>query len=158
MSFAYLLIAVSAFRFDLHTINHYPMLYEPIKMYDYPYIHQAAALIQKDPAKNWTIHGLALEIGINEFKLKIGFKRLYNKPVHHYINSQRLEIAERLLSETHLTISQIATKTGFRSTNGFSRRFHSYHHCTPSQWRNNLAKTPIALPLPSVDFYIQHSF
>lgn len=112
---------------------------EVIKSHDLPFIHEAAKILKKDPAKSFTVTSLALEVGINSFKLREGFKRLFNRTVYQFRLELRLGIALQLLEETDLTIEQIAYKTGFDSRDSLSRCFRKKMRCSPSEWRNEQA-------------------
>jgi AraC family transcriptional activator of pyochelin receptor len=105
------------------------------KSYDLPYIEQARNILEADPRRQLTISALALEVGINSFKLRIGFKEIFKTTIHQYRVDLRLNIAKKLLDETDLTISEIAYKTGFDSRDGFTRSFRKKFNQTPREWR-----------------------
>jgi transcriptional regulator GlxA family with amidase domain len=113
------------------------MKVETIKSYDFPYILEAHKILVADPARQLTITALALEVGINTFKLRVGFKQLFKRTIHQYRLNLRLNLAKDLLSETDLTISEIAYKTGFDSRDGFARSFRRNFQKSPRDWRNN---------------------
>jgi transcriptional regulator GlxA family with amidase domain len=115
---------------------------EVIKSYDLPFIHHAAQILKKDPARSFTVSSLALEVGINSFKLREGFKRLFRSTIYQYRLSLRLQLVMQLLEDTDLTIEQIAYKTGFDSRDSLSRCFRKKIHRSPSEWRNELAANP----------------
>lgn len=108
---------------------------ETIKSYDFPYILEAQKILVADPARQLTITALALEVGVNSFKLRVGFKQLFKTTIHQYRLNLRLTLAKRLLSETDLTISEIAYKTGFDSRDGFARCFRRRYQESPREWR-----------------------
>jgi AraC-like DNA-binding protein len=108
---------------------------DTIKSYDFPYIIEAQKILVADPGRQLTITALALEVGINTFKLRVGFKQLFKTTIHQYRLDLRLDIAKKLLSETDLTISEIAYKTGFDSRDGFARFFRRRFQESPRQWR-----------------------
>jgi AraC-like DNA-binding protein len=111
---------------------------DTIKSYDFPYIIEAQKILVADPGRQLTITALALEVGINTFKLRVGFKQLFKMTIHQYRLDLRLDIAKKLLSETDLTISEIAYKTGFDSRDGFARCFRRRHQESPREWRKGL--------------------
>jgi AraC-like DNA-binding protein len=108
---------------------------DTIKSYDFPYIIEAQKILVADPGRQLTITALALEVGINTFKLRVGFKQLFKMTIHQYRLDLRLDIAKKLLSETDLTISEIAYKTGFDSRDGFARCFRRRYRESPREWR-----------------------
>jgi AraC-like DNA-binding protein len=108
---------------------------ETIKSYDFPYIMEAHKILAADPACQLTITALALEVGINSFKLRVGFKQIFKTTIHQFRLNLRLGLAKKLLSETDLTISEIAYKTGFDSRDGFARCFRRKFRESPREWR-----------------------
>ena len=111
---------------------------ETIKSYDFPYILEAQKILISNPARQLTITALALEVGINSFKLRVGFRQLFKSTIHQYRLNLRLNLAKQLLSETDLTISEIAYKTGFDSRDGFARSFRGRFRATPREWRKKI--------------------
>lgn len=110
-----------------------------IKDYDMPYIFAVQKLIDDNPKIDFTITDLALKVGINEFKLKYGFKVLFKKGVHQYRLGVRLQQAKNKLEETDLTIEQIAYTVGFKSRDGFANAFKKEFKISPRYWRSQLA-------------------
>jgi len=109
-----------------------------IKDYDMPYIFAARKMIDEDPRIDFTITDLAQKVGLNECKLKYGFKVVFSKGIHQYRLSVRLQHAKNKLEETNLTIEEIAYKVGFKSRDGFSNAFKREFKKSPRYWRNEL--------------------
>ena len=109
---------------------------ERTKLYDVPAIELAKSIIEKDPASHIHIPTLADKAGINEFKLKIGFRELFRTSPYKYRLHLCLEKAKLLLEETDDTIDQIATKVGFDTYNGFSTAFKRAYSIAPTEYRN----------------------
>ena len=108
-----------------------------IKSYDFPFILEAQKILTADPGRQLTITALALEVGINSFKLRVGFKQLFKTTIHQYRLNLRLKLAKQLLTQTDLTLSEIAYKTGFDSRDGFARCFRRKFKKSPREWRNS---------------------
>jgi AraC family transcriptional activator of pyochelin receptor len=111
---------------------------ERTKLYDVPAIELAKSLIEKDPINHLHIPILADRAGINEFKLKQGFRELFQTSPYQYRLYLCLKMAKDLLEETDDTIDQIASKVGFETYNGFSTAFKKAFHIAPTQYRNQL--------------------
>ena len=109
---------------------------ERTKIYDVPAIEMAKAIIDKDPVSHIHIPMLADRAGINEFKLKVGFKELFRTSPYQYRLHLCLEKAKALLEETDDTIDQIASKVGFDTYNGFSTAFKKAYRIPPTEYRN----------------------
>ncbi|MHA4806560.1 helix-turn-helix domain-containing protein [Flavitalea flava] len=109
-----------------------------IKDYDMPYILEVRKIIDDNPKLNVKITDLAQKVGINECKLKYGFKEIFKKGVHQYRLSLRLQNARDLLEGTDRTIEEIAYAVGFESRDGFSNAFKKEFKRSPRHWRNEL--------------------
>jgi AraC-like DNA-binding protein len=108
---------------------------ERTKLYDVPAIELAKSIIDKDPVHHIHIPLLADRAGINEFKLKQGFRELFQTSPYQYRLHLCLKRAKLLLEETDDTIDQIASKVGFDSYNGFSTAFKKAFHIAPTEYR-----------------------
>ena len=109
---------------------------ERTKLYDVPALELAKAIIEKDPVSHIHIPMLADRAGINEFKLKLGFRELFQTTPYQYRLKLCLEKAKDLLEDTDDTIDQIASKVGFRTYNGFSTAFKKAYSIAPTEYRN----------------------
>jgi AraC-like DNA-binding protein len=109
---------------------------ERTKLYDVPAIELAKSLIDKDPVTHLHIPILADRAGINEFKLKLGFRELFQTSPYQYRLNLCLKKAQQLLEDTDDTIDQIAAKVGFDTYNGFSTAFKKAFRVAPTEYRN----------------------
>lgn len=109
---------------------------EKTKLYDVPALELAKSIIEKDPVKHIHIAILADKAGINEFKLKLGFRELFQTSPYQYRLQLCLEKAKQLLEETDDTIGQISSKVGFDTYNGFSTAFKKAFQVAPTEYRN----------------------
>jgi AraC family transcriptional regulator, transcriptional activator of the genes for pyochelin and ferripyochelin receptors len=69
--------------------------------------------------------------GLNEFKLKQGFKLLFNSSVIDFLINYRLEKAHELLLNTQKTISEVAYETGYTSAAYFGKAFKKKYGYNP---------------------------
>jgi pimeloyl-ACP methyl ester carboxylesterase/AraC-like DNA-binding protein len=83
----------------------------------------------------FSVEGLSHQFGLNTFKLKHGFKKLFGKPVISYIRELRLKYSSRLLQKTDLSIKEIAYKTGYRVPGSFSKAFQQRFDKSPTDVR-----------------------
>lgn len=84
-----------------------------------------------------TIIELSKLIGINEYKLKRGFKELFGTTVFGFIHKSRMSLAKRLLLGTDKTAKEIAYQTGYSSPQHFSTAFKKTYGATPNSVRKN---------------------
>jgi len=109
---------------------------ERTKLYDIPALELAKSIIEKDPVRHIHISTLAEKAGINEFKLKLGFRELFQTSPYQYRLQLCLQRAKDLLEDTDDTIDQIASKVGFETYNGFSTAFKKAYNVAPTEYRN----------------------
>ena len=73
--------------------------------------------------------------GINEFKLKRGFKEMFDTTVFGYLSEHRLELAKQDILEGKKTATEIAFELGYASPQHFSRAFKQKYGVSPKQAR-----------------------
>jgi AraC-like DNA-binding protein len=70
---------------------------------------------------------LARTAGLNETKLKRGFRQLYGTSVFGYLRNQRLDKACMLLASGEMNVTEVPYAVGFSSPSHFTRMFT--RHC-----------------------------
>lgn len=93
---------------------------ERIKLYNIPALELAKSIIEKGRISHINILMLADKAGINESKLNVGLRELFQTSPHQYRFRFCLKWPKELLEATGDTIDQIATKVGFDTYKGFS--------------------------------------
>lgn len=84
-----------------------------------------------------TIIELSKLMGINEYKLKRGFKELFGTTIFGYIHAQRMDLAKKLLLGSSKSAKEIAYETGYSSPQHFSHAFKKTFGVTPNSVRKN---------------------
>lgn len=82
-----------------------------------------------------TLDDLALVLHMDKSYLVNLFKRFYGETPISYHQKLRIEKARNMLMYTNLSITQIASATGFSSIHDFDRVFRKLNHDTPSAYR-----------------------
>jgi AraC-like DNA-binding protein len=77
-----------------------------------------------------TIHELARAAGLNEFKLKRDFKRLFGTTVFGYVRARRLEIAQAYLQQG-MPVHEAAFQVGYHCASRFAQAFRRQHGVAP---------------------------
>lgn len=80
-----------------------------------------------------TLVELARIAGINEYKLKRGFKETFNQTVFEYLSDVRLELARIDLLEKRRSVTEIAFQLGYSSLQHFSAAFKKKFGIPPSK-------------------------
>ena len=76
--------------------------------------------------------------GSNDYKLKSGFKLLYNTSIYQFYTSERMKRAHLLIQETKIPLKSIASMNGFSSYPNFSRAFKKHFGYTPKGIKRRL--------------------
>ena len=80
---------------------------------------------------------IARTVGLNEYKLKRGFKETFNNTVFGYLADLRLQLAHRYLKDTQKTAAEIAFDLGYTTPQHFNNAFKKKFGFTPFSVRNN---------------------
>lgn len=80
---------------------------------------------------------IARSVGLNEYKLKRGFKETFNTTVFGYLAEQRLHLAHRYLRDTGKTAAEISAELGYATPQHFNNAFKKRFGITPWSVRNN---------------------
>lgn len=78
---------------------------------------------------------LANMIGFSKYHFSRLFQQYTNFSFVSYINYRRLKVAEELLMQPELTVTDVAIQSGFNSISTFNRLFRKEKNCTPSEYR-----------------------
>lgn len=98
-------------------------------------IEEMRKQIESNPARRYTLRQLASFVNLSPNFLCKLFTDIYGIPVFKYINSCRINISKMHLSETSLSISQIAQDCGFENESYFYRVFKKQTGLTPNEFR-----------------------
>lgn len=82
------------------------------------------------------LNDLAESAGISVSHMRRIFSEETGTNILYYINSLRINEAKELLSNSNLSISEIASKVGYFNNQSFNRFFKKYEGITPSEYRN----------------------
>lgn len=78
---------------------------------------------------------LAREVGLNEYKLKRGFKTEYHTTAFGYLADYRLQRSQEALQSNHRSIAEIAFDLGYSSPQHFTAAFKKKFGVPPSGYR-----------------------
>ena len=86
--------------------------------------------------KKLVIADICDELKCSKSTLLTTFKKKYGTTVNSYLTHIRLERAVKLLVEGNLTISEIASETGFSDQSYFSKVFSAKYGIPPSEYKS----------------------
>jgi AraC-like DNA-binding protein len=82
---------------------------------------------------------LSRKVGINELKLKTGFKEIYGNTVYGFVLDYKLEIARGMLESRQHKINEIAFFIGYSNPSHFITSFKKKYGITPKQYTKEQA-------------------
>jgi len=111
----------------------------PLSKQDVAYIQQARTILAENFDKHITIPQLARQTGINEAKLKEGFKEVFGYSIHTCILQLRLQKAQELLLTTDMSITDITYVIGYSHVTHFTSLFKKEMGITPTEWKKKFS-------------------
>lgn len=116
---------------------HFPVQKELLSKNDTEHLLKARDILVHDLSKNITIPQLAKFAGLNQQKLKTGFKIIFNKTIAKYLRDERLEKARQLLATGTMTVRETAEHVGYANQSHFARRFNEKFKMLPREFLNS---------------------
>lgn len=104
-----------------------------------PVVGPVLRLLHDDPARPWTVAGLAAEAGISRAALARRFAALVGEPPMTYLTGRRLALAADRLRDTDDTLDAIARRVGYGSAFALSGAFKRVYGISPQQHRDRAA-------------------
>ena len=94
---------------------------------------KALNAIHAEPARTWTLQGLAALAGMSRARFSATFAAVVGQPAIEYLAGWRLGVAQRLLAQGR-QVKSIADEVGYGSANALTRAFTQRIGQTPTQW------------------------
>lgn len=108
---------------ELTSLAKKPKKYDVLFLkYDIEALHYAKEILENSD-EFMGISKLSKKVHLNEFKLKLGFKKYFGLTPYQVSINSRLEKAKILLQDKELSITEISQKIGFKFTQSFSSAF-----------------------------------
>ena len=106
-----------------------------LRPYDIERIRAAHDYLLSNLDNPCTLIELSRKVGINDFKLKKGFKQVYGTTVYEFLLDVRIDKAKTLLLETEIPIIDIAFMTGYRTLPSFITAFKKKTGYSPGSFK-----------------------
>lgn len=94
-------------------------------------IKKAKELLLANMQNPPSIIELSRQVRINEFKLKYGFKKVFNDTPYNILLHYKLEYAKELLIHNEINIGEVAKLVGYKSLSSFTKAFTKKHGLRP---------------------------
>jgi AraC-like DNA-binding protein len=98
-------------------------------------LHDVKKYIDENFLHPSSLESLSKHFGINDFKLKHGFKVLFDTSPMRYLQYKRLEYSLCLLRDTDMTIKKIADEVGYSHAANFTTAFTKTFGNSPLHYR-----------------------
>lgn len=94
--------------------------------------------LEENVASKISVAELAAVCSLSPGYFLQAFTRTFGEPPYKYLLNLRLDMAEQLLCETEIAISEVADLSGFSSQSHLTSTLRRYRNITPAQLRTNL--------------------
>jgi len=98
-------------------------------------LHQARDLLIQQSDNPPLLIDLAHQVGLNDRKLKQGFRQLFGTTVFGYLQDYRMGQAKQLLADASLSIASVALSVGYRNPEAFSTAFRRKFSVSPKAYQ-----------------------
>jgi AraC-like DNA-binding protein len=98
-------------------------------------VGRALTLIHRDPARAWTVAGLADEVAMSRSAFAARFTELVGEPPMHYVARWRMQMALTWLKDEGAALGELAYRLGYQSEAAFSRAFKRFMGVPPGAVR-----------------------
>ncbi len=102
---------------------------------DLPKVYLARDILITDIQNPPSLSSLARLSGLNEFKLKSGFRKVFANSVFGYLSDHRLELGKTQVLKKSKSLTEIAYETGYASLAHFSNAFKKKYGISPLKLR-----------------------
>lgn len=124
---------VKQFQDDLLSPNRQVML----RKYDVTKIKYARDILIENLHNPPTIEELAKKAGINQQKLKSGFKAIFDKTINQYLTEERMDLASILLLKEH-SVRDVASEVGYSNHSYFAKKFKEKYGVLPKDYLKSI--------------------
>ena len=106
-----------------------------LKSEDVERIHQAKKILIDNFDNPPSLPELARLVGLNDRKLKQGFRQVFNTTAFGYLHDYRMVEAMSLISTGHMNINEVIRAVGYASRSSFCKAFRKRFGASPNNYR-----------------------
>ncbi|MGF1568620.1 MAG: helix-turn-helix transcriptional regulator [Nodosilinea sp.] len=128
-------LELAALQFAQFTEQDSSALSTTLKPGDLERLHQAKRILEQQFEQPPSLITLARQVGLNDFKLKQGFRQVFGTTVFGYLRDYRLDQARSLLAEGRLSVQQVAHAVGYAQSSYFARAFRRKFGINPKVYQ-----------------------
>lgn len=106
-----------------------------LKPSDIECIYQARDILMGNLDNPPSLLALAHQVGLNDYKLKQGFRQVFGTTTFGYLHTQRMERARLLLESSTMNVTQVAQAVGYTNISQFAAAFRKQFGVNPSVFK-----------------------
>ncbi|MBE9192113.1 helix-turn-helix transcriptional regulator [Gloeocapsopsis crepidinum LEGE 06123] len=97
-------------------------------------IHHAREILIRNFSSPPSLIALARQVGLNDYKLKRGFRQVFGTTVFGYLHAYRMEQARQLLARGDMSVTGVAAAVGYVTRGHFAAAFRKQFGINPSAY------------------------
>ncbi len=109
-------------------------------------LQKARTILMHQMAAPPTIASLARKVGINERKMKQGFKELFGTTLYGFLRDYRMVQARLMFEQEHKSVTDVAFAVGYSNVSHFGVVFRQYYGVRPGEYLRALKKRADYMP------------
>ena len=98
-------------------------------------LEEIAQVVRQDPGRAWSVAEMAARVSLSRAQFTRRFVAQLGTSPAQYLIQARIDRAHQLLTETTMTVTQVATALGYTDLPYFSRQYKQRTGTTPTQTR-----------------------
>jgi AraC-like DNA-binding protein len=105
-----------------------------LKRDDIDRIYYAKEILTENLDNPPSLIELARQVGLNDYKLKLGFRQVFGTTAFSYLHQQRMEKARQLLLEGKMNVKEVARAVGYANQSRFATAFRKQFGTNPKSY------------------------
>jgi len=130
-----------ALKLDQLATESPPVALKQLNRDDIDRIHEAKAILTRHWQTPPSLLELARQVGLNDYKLKLGFRQVFGTTAFGYLWHYRMEQARQLLIEGQYNIKEVSTLVGYAKQSNFAAAFRKKYGMNPKTYQSKIRMT-----------------
>jgi transcriptional regulator GlxA family with amidase domain len=101
-------------------------------------LEQIAQAIRQDPGRDWSVAEMAARVSLSRAQFTRRFVAHLGTSPAQYLIQARIDRAHQLLTETGMSVTQVASALGYTDVPYFSRQYKQRTGTTPRDARSRM--------------------
>ncbi|WNZ21631.1 helix-turn-helix transcriptional regulator [Leptolyngbya sp. NK1-12] len=132
------LLALQIHQWTEHNTEHSSYSCRSLHPGDIERLHHAKEILLQNFDNPPSLLDLARQVGLNDYKLKQGFRQVFGTTVFGYLQMHRMKYAQQLLTQRELSVAGVAQLVGYASQSRFCDAFKRQFGVSPREYRTRL--------------------